>query len=197
MSASGLVEADVWMQTPGNSFQPSDFWQKVRCVPGAGHVRTVVWRWAYRVSHTRRAVLALIRDYSTVPVPVAYDRLPLPVTVPLTVNQDPRWAAAAAVDKTLFAFQSWTSCCLAQVAPRLPQATEAAGVPLRLWFLSATTVYVSVVSRLAVSGFTCDETLVPTCNVMKNMAVPSLPTSTLLTHSHTDDGERHRDWEVC
>lgn len=30
MSASGLVEADVWVQTPGNSFQPSDFWQKVR-----------------------------------------------------------------------------------------------------------------------------------------------------------------------
>jgi hypothetical protein len=57
VSASGLVEADVRMQTPGNSFQPSDFWQKV--------------------------------------------------------------------------------------APRLPQATEAAGVPLRLWFLSATTVYMT------------------------------------------------------
>lgn len=32
MSASGLVEADVWMQTPGNSFQPSAFWQKVQTV---------------------------------------------------------------------------------------------------------------------------------------------------------------------
>jgi hypothetical protein len=44
MSASGLVEADVWMQTPGNSFQPSDFWQKVRCVLSTGHGCTVVWQ---------------------------------------------------------------------------------------------------------------------------------------------------------
>lgn len=91
----------------------------------------------------------------------------------------------------------WTSCLLAQVAPRLPQATEAAGVPLRLWFLSATTVYVSAVSPLAVSVTTCDVTLVPTCNVMKTMAVPSLPTSTPLMRSHTDDRKRHRDWQVC
>ena len=43
MSASGLVEADVWMQTPGNSFQPSDFWQKV-CTDRALHVATVLCR---------------------------------------------------------------------------------------------------------------------------------------------------------
>lgn len=43
MSASGLVEADVWMQTPGNSFQPSDFWQKV-CTDRALHVATMLCR---------------------------------------------------------------------------------------------------------------------------------------------------------
>ena len=86
MSASGLVEADVWMQTPGNSFQPSDFWQKVWCVSGSDHGHTVVWQCPYRVAHTRWTVLALSMDCSAVPFPAAHDRLSLPVAVPLTSN---------------------------------------------------------------------------------------------------------------
>jgi hypothetical protein len=134
-------------------------------------------------------------DCSAVPAPAAYDQLFLPVAV-LMRKQAPCWAAAAAWTRSCFAFRCRTSCCLAQVAPRLPQATEAAGVPLRLWFLwTATTVYVSAGSQSAASVFTCDANFAPTCNV-NNMAVRNRQMSTWLPHFHADDGEWHGDWQV-
>ena len=104
--------------------------------------------------------------------------------------------AAAAWTRSCFAFHCRTSCCMAQVAPRLPQATEAAGVSLRLWFLSATTIYVGAGSPSAASVFTCEATFAPTGNVMNNMAVPNSQMSTLLAYFHTDDGEWYGDWQV-
>jgi hypothetical protein len=89
------------------------------------------------------------------------------------------------------------SCFLAQVLPRMPEATEAAGVPLRLWFLSAATVYVSTVKKLALSKLTCGMRFMQACIGTNSPAGTFSLVSPSSTSCSADDREWHRDWQVC